>query len=321
MVATLTGVDGDRLELRRGDGTAVSVRRDRIVGVRDTGRPPGAGRRIDPLAVERIAAAGWPAPETAQLGGWVLRAAGGWTHRANSALLLGPPDREPGAALAACRDWYAERGLTPLLSVPGVRAVTDLLRGTEVAHGQDPVRGADRRGGWTALLPTVVLVARAGDVLAGIDRLPTIARPPLPAEPAAGGPVVALSAAPSREWLTDYRDAASHPAAAAVLAGPGPPARVRFAEMPGGAGVAARGRAVTLDGWVGLTAVATAPERRGGGLGRTLVAALLTDGLRHGGVRSYVEVELDNTGALAFWDRLGYHRSHESLYYRWDTTG
>lgn len=317
VVATVTGVDSDRLELRRGDGALVSVRRDRIVLVRDTGRPPGAGRQTDPVSLEWIAAAGWPAIETARLGSWLLRAAAGWTHRANSALVCGAPDGEPAAAVAACRDWYLVRGLTPLLSVPQVPAITALLEGTEL------VRGAVATGSpWTAAHPTMVLVARSADVLAGIDQLPTV-RDSTAGVVRSPGTAVVLSGRPSGAWLADYRDAAIHPAAGAVLAGPPAPARVRFAEIPGAAGpvVAARGRAVTLDGWVGLTAVATAPERRGGGLGRAVVAALLTDGLRHGGVRSHLEVELSNTSALAFWSRLGYRRSHESLYYRWDGNG
>jgi hypothetical protein len=47
--------------------------------------------------LERAAASGWRGTEEASLGGWLLRAAGGFTGRANSALAIG----DPGMPLAA----------------------------------------------------------------------------------------------------------------------------------------------------------------------------------------------------------------------------
>ena len=41
--------------------------------------------------LERAAAAGWRGTEEASLGGWMLRAAAGFTGRANSALAIGDP--------------------------------------------------------------------------------------------------------------------------------------------------------------------------------------------------------------------------------------
>src|SRR5947209_20619996 len=56
----------------------------------------GPGRRatgMDPCisAFERMSARHWQATEQACLGGWLLRAAGGFSGRANSALPLGEP--------------------------------------------------------------------------------------------------------------------------------------------------------------------------------------------------------------------------------------
>jgi GNAT superfamily N-acetyltransferase len=309
VVATVTALGPDRVELRRGDGTSVSVRLDHVTAIRVLPGPPGAGRPVDPLGLARIAAAGWPAVETGWLGDWLLRASGGWTRRANSALVVGAPDRPLAAALDGCRDWYTARGLTPLLSVPLLSvpqlSVPQLPAATR-ADGP-PAASVIAAAGWEPGARTVVLVARSADVLAAVDP---------PAEPR---PAVWLTPEPSAAWVADYRDAATHPAAAAVLAGPPAPARVRFAEFSvdgGAARPAGRGRAVTDQGWVGLSAVGVAPEVRRSGVGRVLVSALLTDGLRHGGVRSYVEVEAVNPGALAFWQRLGYRRSYDCLYYR-----
>jgi N-acetylglutamate synthase len=71
-------------------------------------------------ALERAAALHWQAPETERLGDWLLRAGGGFTGRANSALPLGDPGVPLPEAVAAVEDWYRHRGLPPMIVVPGV---------------------------------------------------------------------------------------------------------------------------------------------------------------------------------------------------------
>jgi hypothetical protein len=73
-------------------------------------------RQIDEL--ERAAARHWQAPETQRLGEWLLRAAQGFTGRANSALPLGDPGVPLPAAVAAVTDWYRRRRLPPMIVVP-----------------------------------------------------------------------------------------------------------------------------------------------------------------------------------------------------------
>src|SRR5207244_5551662 len=59
--------------------------------------PPGV-REVTRL--EHIANAAWPAPVVGTLGDWLLRAADGWTGRANTALPIG----NPGVGRAAASD-------------------------------------------------------------------------------------------------------------------------------------------------------------------------------------------------------------------------
>ena len=61
--------------------------------------------------LEQAAAGGWRAPEEARLGRWLLRAAGGFTGRANSALAIGDPGLPLAAALDQVGRWYQARGL------------------------------------------------------------------------------------------------------------------------------------------------------------------------------------------------------------------
>ena len=68
--------------------------------------------------LERVAAAHWRGTEEEWLGDWLLRAAGGFTGRANSALPLGDPGLPLDDALAAVTRWYRERGLAPMIAVP-----------------------------------------------------------------------------------------------------------------------------------------------------------------------------------------------------------
>jgi hypothetical protein len=70
---------------------------------------------IDDL--ELAAAPGWRAFEEDRLGDWLLRAAGGFTGRANSALAAGDPGLPLRAAIEKVRRWYSERGLPAMIAV------------------------------------------------------------------------------------------------------------------------------------------------------------------------------------------------------------
>jgi len=83
--------------------------------------PPATPRRgwevpaVTPDDMQRICWAGWPARDTELLGDWALRAHGGITGRANSAMAVGDPGLPVPDALRAVESWYAGRGLPPLL--------------------------------------------------------------------------------------------------------------------------------------------------------------------------------------------------------------
>ena len=74
--------------------------------------------RVEDL--ERAAALHWQAPETEPLGEWLLRAAAGFTGRANSALPVGDPGLPLPEAVTAVEDWYRHRDLRPMIVLPSV---------------------------------------------------------------------------------------------------------------------------------------------------------------------------------------------------------
>jgi N-acetylglutamate synthase len=61
--------------------------------------------------LERTCADAWPAMVDEPLGEWRLRAAGGFTGRANSALTLGDPGVPVAAALTVVRTFAASHGI------------------------------------------------------------------------------------------------------------------------------------------------------------------------------------------------------------------
>ena len=53
-----------------------------------------------------------------RLGSWLLRADGGFTGRANSALPLGDPGLPLAGAVDEVEAWYRARGLPPMIVIP-----------------------------------------------------------------------------------------------------------------------------------------------------------------------------------------------------------
>ena len=73
-------------------------------------------RAAEIRALEHAAALAWPGTEQHWHDGWLLRAGGGYTSRANSAV---PLDFSATiAALPGVIDWYERRGLAPWLALP-----------------------------------------------------------------------------------------------------------------------------------------------------------------------------------------------------------
>ena len=71
----------------------------------------------DPRVLEPIAARGWPAAESAELGGWRLHASAGQSGRINTCWPLDAPDRDIDAAIVAAEAWYAARGFAPRFKI------------------------------------------------------------------------------------------------------------------------------------------------------------------------------------------------------------
>jgi GNAT superfamily N-acetyltransferase len=242
------------------------------------------GQARSPLGVadlQRVAARGWRAQEEGQLGDWLLRAAGGFTGRANSALVVGDPGVPLDDAVAAVADWYADRRLTPCAMLPGVQA-----RRADAAFAA---------AGWQRGETVLMLTAPLGVV-------------PAPAAP------VELSPTPDDGWLAAYAAGSTlPPAARAVLTSA---EDVAFASVRRGSEVTAVARGVLTDGWLGVGAVVVDPAHRRQGLGTALLDALRGWAAGRGGHSVYLQVTEDNAPARELYRRAGLIEQHRYWYRR-----
>jgi N-acetylglutamate synthase len=270
--------------VRKSDGTEVRVPvGDVVTGKRVPPRPIRRDTRRSGMPgdveLERIAALGWPGTETAEEGGWLLRAGGGFTGRANSAL---PLAAEP--ELAVLRTWYAARGLPVVVHVP-LPARADLY-------------AALTERGWQDTYGAIVLTAATADLLA--------------TAPARDLPAVTVETAPGADWLSLYHYRGGDlPAAAVPVLTAG--AEPRFVTLRLDGRAVAICRTATTEGWLGLTAVEVDPAYRR----RGLATHLLRQVAEATPARSvYLQTESDNTAALALYERAGFTRHHEYRYLR-----
>lgn len=273
--------------VRTKSGDAVEIDPADVVSVRELSHAPVRNSEI--RALEHAAALAWPGTEQHWQDGWLLRAGGGHTSRANSAVpLLFSSNTE---ALPAIIDWYAARNLEPWLALP------------------------DR------LLPIKAAGIKATRVLIR-DLTPS----PSPIASLAQAPAsdVALADRPRAAWLATYQRDVPTEVLTAVLDG-----AVTFASLGAWASAAtgevtAVGRGAVTTGpdgtrWLGVSCVRVAESSRRTGLARAICSALQAWGVEQGATRAYVEVLDDNRPALTLYESAGYRLHHHHRYVRPDS--
>jgi GNAT superfamily N-acetyltransferase len=104
---------GPTLRVRTKRGDLVDVAAADVVAIKALASAPV--RTGDIRNLEHAAALAWPGVEHEWLSGWLLRFGHGSTRRANSAV---PLDVPTGGGVGTLIDWYATRGLAPLVAAP-----------------------------------------------------------------------------------------------------------------------------------------------------------------------------------------------------------
>lgn len=268
--------------------------------------PAAPARRRGPAAsfaeLAAVTARAWQPVESEPLGEWRLRAAGGFTRRANSVLPLGDPGLPLGEAFGRVERWYEERGLPPYIQTA-----------TGAEGAQEALCAELERHGWRREVTAEVRIAAlapVGDLDADVS-------------------AVRLSREPDAAWLSRYqRFSTPGPHVLRVLGG-GP--SVWFATVAGagdgetggetgggtgGEAPAAIGRCVVDGRWAGFMAVEVAPEHRRRGLATSVMAALARQALEEGASAAWLQVEEDNEGARALYDGMGFAAHHRYHHFR-----
>ncbi|HEY1644377.1 MAG TPA: GNAT family N-acetyltransferase [Streptosporangiaceae bacterium] len=256
--------------------------------------------------LETAAARGWRAPDRERLGGWLLRAASGFTGRANSALATGEPGLPLAAALERVQAWYAARGLTALAAVPFPMAGPEGSAVDELAA----------RLGWRLRQAPAIVMTADPAVIAALPGggLAAAGAGPAGPGPAGDGPLVTITGEPDEAWIARYHYRGGVlPAAGRRLLMSAP--WQAFASIRESGQTIAIGRVAGDATWAGLTAVETDPACRRRGLATAITAALARAAVRRGVRGLYLQVENENLAARALYRQAGF-ADHHRYHYR-----
>lgn len=295
----VVAIDADTISVQTRLGLVVIERAVVVAAKEVPPRTPRRGARhlaISMDDLEQIMVAGWQPVERAELGGWVLRAAAGFTGRANSVLPLGNPGVPLSEAVDRCESWYDERGLRRLFALfgPAGFAVDD-----------DPL-GRELLGrGYTPFNNTSVLTIDTGAIPHEV--------------PHASGARVRIESRPSPSWWdawagwdggSDHDNDGSSAARAVLTSSP----EQLFASLEFDGAVVGVARVAFAQAWAGVFALHVAPASRRTGVAVQLMSAV-ADAARARGIRSmYLQVQQASSPARGLYERLGFSVHHEYCY-------
>lgn len=299
VVGVLLARDADVLVVETRAGPVTLSRSDVILTKEVPAAAARRGRpheRVGADELERIMSDGWVATVRAELGDWKLRAASGFTGRANSVLPVGDPSRPLDDAITFAQKWYADRDQRSLFQVygqAGFRVEDHPVGGALTSRGYVVGGG---RSDWSR-----VLVMTAA----------TAAIPPLTTDSV---PVVG-DAGLQPDWMLAYGEGHSvRPRVTeSVLTGSAGQLFMSVRDGQDRRPVAIARMAIHPD-WAGVFGVWVTPGRRREGLGTALVSVIAM-AARENTIRSlYAQVSADNEAGVAFWRDLGFAVHHEYTY-------
>ena len=238
-------------------------------------------------AIETAALKAWPGLEVAHDGSWVLRAANGYTKRANSVQSFNPADDDAIAArLQRAAHWFGARGL------PAIFRVTPLA-GTKL---REELAASD----WEALEPSQTL-AMTLEPSSGADPRLLLTPPTDPQWLDVQARLRGYDGA-TRERLRSLGSAIAAPAIGAVLVVDGSPVATAIA--------------VVADHMAYTGNVITAAGERGRGYGTALMRGIHTWAVGHGARFAAINMVADNAPAQRLYAAVGYTHHYDYHYAR-----
>lgn len=241
------------------------------------------GAMEDAAILEHACADAWPALVDEPLGQWRLRAAGGFTGRANSALTLGDPGVPIREALTQVESFAR---------INGIPARAHVVTGA-------PVEADLARAGWTV----------DAQYPGGLETM--VMTGPLVTEPPSEGAVI-RDEPPSGWWPLAIDARTPTPAQRHVLAGR---AGLGFGTMIKDGEVVAIVRGAVVGDLLHIARLAVAPAHRRQGLAAGLLAALGAWARQRGAGRCALQVTGHNAGAVSLYAKLGCRPHHRYRYW------
>jgi len=249
---------------------------------------------VYPVAtLERICADAWPPIVTERIGEWRLRAAGGYTGRANSALAVGDPGMPITRALRRVRDFCHVHGIPPKVqAVQNSEVETDLA-----AAGWSPDR-AHTAG-------TLVSV-QTGPLTHGAPTDATVTPATLRPDP--------------RWWELAVGSPTPSEAQRRVVTGDRSALDVAYCTVEAHGRTVGAARGAVIDDMLYLSNLAVRSTHRGHGLAERVLDTLGVWARTHGAEGSLLQVAVDNTAANRLYARRGCTESHRYRYWVPNTT-
>jgi N-acetylglutamate synthase len=290
VIGWIEAIDATTVRLATLDSTTQVIHRSMIVAARRAPAAPGGPdpQRISAHDVQRHTVQGWLAWHE-PLGEWTLRAGGGFTGRANSCHAVG----DPGISTKQAADRIM--GFAVAHSIPAL---------AQVIEGSSEDRALRDLGWISTYQPTVVLVTRLADFLAGRS----------------ADPEVQIRDGLEPDWEEAYqrsRPNSADPAIVRMILEGSPPrafAAVADQRPADHSQLVAIARGHCSGDWLGLTSIWTSPDHRQRGLATAMVAKLGHWAARQGQRYAYVQVATVNEPAIAAYSRLGFSPHHRYLY-------
>lgn len=253
-------------------------------------------RAISVGSLELVMAQHWQAAEQDWLGGWLLRATGGFTNRANSVLAIGEPGMPMDVAVLEVQDWYADRGLRPVAAAPEPRLDEDNTEQLLAAAG------AFERAGWRPIegAGAHVMTGPTGELRGLGQGLPR-------------GLVLQLRDNPDVAWMEQYHYRGQAVPEHGVRLLTSAPEQVFVSILDAGrvVGVA---RGSMAERWAGLTAMEVDPQYRRQGLARALIAAIAEWGWQRGARSMHLQVGETNQAGQLLYRAAGLETHHQYAY-------
>ncbi|MBT0770426.1 GNAT family N-acetyltransferase [Kineosporia sp. J2-2] len=302
VLGKLLSVNGGTLRVEGRDGP-VDVPLGSVVAGKPVppkaSRPAPAHLALSVADLELAMAKHWQAGEQEWLGGWLLRASGGFTNRANSVLAVGEPGMPMDVAVTEVVDWYADRGLRPVAAAPEPALEdgdTDQLLAAASAFGD---------AGWQQVpdTSTAVLTGATGELRGHAiwQQLPE-------------GLTVTADDEPDPAWISQYSYRGQAVPDHGVRLLTSAPRQVFVSVRTGGGETVGVVRGSLAESWAGLTALEIAPAWRRRGLATALVGTIAEWGWKHGARSLFLQVAESNEKALAAYAKAGFTRHHRYSY-------